>query len=115
MNKSLLRQDGVADSDTSLDTQSSTVTFKKGKAIDFGKLAKAVDSAGFKAAEIKIWARGTVERSDGQLALKVSGTGQTLLLKGDAADLRTGQEVRVVGNVEFDKKPSILIVERVEK
>lgn len=115
MNKSLLRQDGVADSDTSLDTQSSTVTFKRGKAIDFGKLAKAVDSAGFKASEIKIWARGTVERSDGQLALKVSGSNQVLPLKGEAANFKPGEEVRVVGNVEFDKKPSTLIVERVEK
>jgi hypothetical protein len=105
----------VADSNTSLDTQSSTVTFKKGKKIDFKKLAGAVDSAGFKAAEIKIWAKGTVEKSDGQVVLKVSGSNQTLPLKGEAAKLKVGEEVRVVGNVEFDKKHSILIVERVEK
>lgn len=105
----------MADSNTSLDTQSSTVTFKKGKVIDFQKLAKAVDSAGFKAAEIKIWARGTVEKSDGQLALKVSGSDQALPLRGDISKLKAGEEITVVGNVEFDKKPSTLIVERVEK
>ena len=115
MNKSLLRQDGVADSNTSLDTQSSTLTFKKGKTVDFGKLAKAVDSAGFKASEIKIWARGTVEKSNGQLALKVSGSNQTIPLKGEAAKLEPGKELRVVGNVEFDKKPPLLVVEKVEK
>lgn len=115
MNKSLLRQDGVANSDTSLETQSSTVTFKKGKAIDFGKLAKAVDSAGFKAAEIKVWAKGIVEEADGKVSLRVSGSNQILPLKGDAAKLKAGEEVVVVGNVEFDKKPSTLIVERVEK
>jgi hypothetical protein len=105
----------VADSNTSLETQSSTVTFKKGKVVDFGKLAKAVDSAGFKAAEIKIWAKGTVEKSDGQVVLKVSGSNQTLPLKGEVAKLKAGEEVTVVGNVEFDKKPPTLIVERVEK
>lgn len=105
----------MADSDTSLDTQSSTVTFKKGKAIDFGKLAKAVDSAGFKAAEIKIWARGTVEKSDGQVFLKVSGSNQTLPLKGEVAKIKAGEEVTVVGKVEFDKKPASLVIENVEK
>lgn len=105
----------MADSNTSLDTQSSTVTFKKGKVIDFGKLGRAVDSAGFKAAEIKIWAKGTVEKSDGQVVLKVSGSNQTLPLKGEVAKLKAGEEATVVGNVEFDKKPSTLIVERVEK
>lgn len=105
----------MADSNTSLDTQSSTVTFKKGKIIDFGKLGGAVDSAGFKAAEIKIWAKGTVEKSDGQVVLKVSGSNQTLPLKGEVAKLNAGEEVMVVGNVDFDKKPSTLIVERVEK
>lgn len=104
----------MADSNTSLDTQSSTVTFKKGKVIDFGKLGGAVDHAGFKASEIKIWVRGIVEKSDGQVVLKVSGSNQTLLLKGELAKLKAGEEVRVVGNVEFDKTPSTLIVERVD-
>ena len=115
MNKSLLRQDGVADSNTSLETQSSIVTFKKGQVVDFGKLAKAVDSAGFKASEIKIWARGTVNQSSGKFSLTVSGSNQTLPLKGKVAELKTGEEVMVAGNVEFDKKPPTLIVERVEK
>lgn len=105
----------MADSDTSLKTQSSTVTFKKGKKIDFKKLAGAVDSAGFKAGEIKIWARGTVEKSGGQLAFKVSGSDQTFPLKGEVANIKPGEEATVVGNVEFDKAPSALVVERVEK
>ncbi len=105
----------MADSNTSLETQSSTVTFKKGKVIDFGKLAKAVDSAGFKAAEIKVWAKGIVEEVDGKVSLRVSGSNQTLPLKGEVAKLKAGEEVMVVGNVEFDKQPFALIVERVEK
>ena len=105
----------MADSDTSLKTQSSTVTFKKGKKIDFKKLAGAVDSAGFKASEIKIWARGTVEKSGGQLVLKVSGSDQPFPLGGEVANIKPGEEATVVGNVEFDKTPSTLIVESVEK
>ena len=116
MNKSLQRQDGVEKSNTSLETQRATVTFKKGKVIDFQKLAKAVDSAGFKASEIKIRATGTVEESDGQLALKVSGSNQTLPIKGDAEKLKglTGKEVKVAGNLEFHKKPLTLVVESIE-
>lgn len=117
MNKSLLRQDGVADSNTSLETQSSTVTFKKGKVIDFTKLAKAVDSAGFKAGEIKIWAKGTIEEANGKPSFKVSGSNQTFPLKGEESKLKelSGKEVTVVGKVEFDKKPPCLVVESVEK
>lgn len=107
----------MADSNTSLETQSSTVTFKKGKVIDFGKLGGAVDSAGFKAAEIKIWATGRVEEADGELALKVSGSNQTFPIKGNEQKLKglVGKEVKVVGKLEVDKKPPSLIVESVEK
>lgn len=108
----------MADSNTSLDTQSSTVTFKKGNVIDFGKLAKAVDSAGFKAGEIKIWARGTVEQVDGKPSLKISGSDQILPLTNNeqAAKLKDflGKEIKVVGKLEFDKKPPPLIVEGFE-
>ncbi|MBI2986528.1 MAG: hypothetical protein HYY45_07155 [Deltaproteobacteria bacterium] len=108
----------MADSNTSLETQSSTVTFKKGKVIDFGKLAKAVDSAGFKASEIKIWARGIVEQAGGKLLLKVSGSNQTLPLTEDeqAAKLKglLGKEIRVVGKLEFDKTLPSFILESFE-
>jgi hypothetical protein len=118
VNKSLLRQDGVADSNTSLETQSSTVTFKKGQAIDFGKLAKAVDTAGFKAAEIKIWATGSIVEHDGRLALKVSGSDQTfpLVENEQAAKLKAAlvKEIKVVGRVEFQETPPRLLVESVE-
>lgn len=88
----------MADSNTSLDTQSSTVTFKKGKVIDFEKLAKGVDSAGFKAAEIKIWATGTVEKSDGQVVLKVSGSNQTLPPQGRGGKAQGGRGSKGGGN-----------------
>lgn len=118
MNKSLLRQAGVADSNTSLDTQSSTVTFKKGNVIDFGKLAKAVDSAGFKAGEIKIWAKGTISRTNGKLSLIVSGTNQSFPLKENeqTAKLKDflGKEIKVVGKLEFDQKPPPLVLESFE-
>lgn len=109
----------MADSNTSLETQSSTVTFKKGKVIDFQKLAKAVDSAGFKAAEIKVWARGVVEEADGKVSLRVSDSNQMLPLTNNeqAAKLKDflGREVRVVGKLELDKRPPSLILESVEK
>ena len=118
MNKSLLRQDGVADSNTSLETQSSTVTFKKGKVIDFAKLAKAVDTAGFKAEEIKIWASGSIVEEDGRLTLKVSGSNQTLPLTENeqTAKLKAtlGKEIKVVGKVELKESPPRLVVERFE-
>lgn len=115
MNKSLLRQDGVADSNTSLETQSSTVIFKKGQVIDFGKLAKAVDTAGFKAGEITIWATGSLAQLGGELALKVSGSNQTFPLVEDehTAKLKgaLGKEITMVGKVEFQEAPPRLVVE----
>lgn len=118
MNKSLLRQDGVADSNTSLEDQSSTVVFKKGQAIDFSKLAKAVDKAGFKAGEIKIWASGSIVEHDGRLTLKVSGSNQILPLVENDQTVKLkatpGREIKVVGKVEFQEKPPGLVVESFE-
>lgn len=115
MNKSLLRQDGVADSNTSLETQSSTVIFKKGQVIDFGKLVKAIDRAGFKAGEITIWATGSITQLGGELALKVSGSNQTfpLVENEQTAKLRVavGKEITVVGKVELQKAPPRLAAE----
>ena len=103
-------------SKTDLDTQSSTLTFKPGKAIDFGKLAKAVDTAGFTPGEIKVWATGRIEIADGQITFKVSGSNQTfpLVNNGLAATLKAaqGKEIKVIGRVEFKETPSRLIVER---
>lgn len=108
----------MADSNTSLETQSSTVIFKKGQVIDFGKLAKAVDKAGFKAGEIKIWATGSIVQLDGKLTLKVSGTNQTLPLveNEQTAKLKgpSGKEIKVVGKVEFQEKPPRLVIESFE-
>ena len=115
MNKSLLRQDGVADSNTSLETQSSTVIFKKGQLIDFSKLAKAVDKAGFKAGEIKIWVTGSIVQLDGKLTLQVGGSNQTFPLAENeqTAKLKAaqGKEIRVVGKVEPQESPPRLVVE----
>jgi hypothetical protein len=58
VSKSLRRLDVGQDVNTELSTQSSTLTFKPGKPIDFQALAQAVDKAGFKAGSITIWARG---------------------------------------------------------
>jgi len=82
-------------------------------------LAKAVDSAGFKASEIKIWARGVVQQTDGQLSLKVSDSNQTLPLSKNeqTAKLKDllGKEILAVGKLEFDKTPPSLILESFEK
>jgi hypothetical protein len=95
------------------------VTFKKGKVVDFQKLARAVDSAGFKAAEVKVWAKGTVEPGDGRLFFKVSGSGQSFPLKKNEQTAKLkgllGKEVRVVGKLEFEEKPLPLIVESIEE
>lgn len=108
----------MEDSNTSLETQSSTVIFKKGQVIDFGKLAKAVDKAGFKAGEIKIWATGSIVEDDGRLTLKVSGSNQTfpLVENEQTAKLKAapGKEIRIVGKVEFQEKSPRLVIESLE-
>ncbi len=108
----------MAESNTSLESQSSTVTFKKGNIIDFKKLAQAVDRAGFKASEIRVWARGIVEEVGGKVSLRVSGSNQTFSLreKEQTTKLKSlsGKEVSVAGKLELDKGPPTLIVESLE-
>ena len=115
MNQSLLRQDGVDSSKTDLETQSSTLTFKPGRLIDFGKLAKAVDTAGFTAREIKVWVTGRVEVVGGQTLFKVSGSDLTFPLVNNelAPTLKAaqGKEVKVIGNIEFTEAPAKLVLE----
>jgi len=115
VNKSLGRLDVVQHVETRLDTQSSTVTFKPGKPIDFAALAKAVDKADFKAGSITIWAKGTLSAAPaGHLMFTVSDSHQTFPVADspEAAQLKTmlGQEMPIVAQVQFDKTPPQLVL-----
>ncbi len=115
MSKSLGRLDVVRDVKTDLKTQSSTVTFKPGKPIDFRALADAVDKAGFKAAGLTIWAKGTLKLSDGAATFTVSGTGQPLPVAESPhlAGLKSeaGKEISLVATVYFKETPPRLVIE----
>lgn len=116
MGKSLGRLDAVRHVETSIQAQTSTVTFKRGKPVDFKAIAAAIDKAGFKAGEMTIWARGTLAGTpDGRLTFTPSGTSQTLPLAETpqlaALKGKIGQEVSLVAKVEFEKTPPQLIVE----
>jgi len=116
VSKSLGRLDAVRDAKADLKTQTATVTFKPGKPIDFRALAEAVDKAGFKAAVIRIWAKGMVNAGpDGRLTFTASGTSQTFPL-ADSPQLaklkdQVGKEVSLVAKVQFEKSPPALVVE----
>ncbi len=102
--------------ETSIQTQTSTVTFKRGKPVDFKALAAAIDKAGFKAGEMTIWATGRLaETPDRKLTFTSSGTGQTFALAGTpqraALKGKIGQEVSLMAKVEFENTPPQLIVE----
>jgi len=115
VSKSLGRLDVVRDVKTELKTQSSTVTFKQGKPIDFQALADAVDKAGFKAGAITISATGTLQvASDGRVTFTVSGTKQTFPL-ADSPQLAglngdRGKEISIVAKVEFQESPPRLVL-----
>lgn len=100
---------------TDLGTQSSTLTFKPARAVDFGKLAKAVDTAGFTAGEIKVWVTGRVEVAGGQTLFRVSGSDQTIPLVDNEAAAKLGaaqeKEVKVIAKVEFKETPAKLLIE----
>lgn len=115
MSKSLGRLDVVQTVKTELSTQSSTLTFKPGKPIDFHALADAVDKAGFKAGSITIWASGILrEAPDGHFSFTVSGTNQTLAVaeSPQLAKLKSevGREISLVGTVQFAETPPRLII-----
>ncbi len=114
MSKSLGRLDVVQDVKTELSTQSSTLTFKPGRPIDFRALADAVDKAGFKAGSITIWAKGMLKVSEGRATFAVSGTGQTFPV-GDSPQLaglkgEAGKEISIVAKVQFGEAPPRLII-----
>ncbi len=115
MSKSLGRLDAVRDVTTSLQTQSSTVTFKPGKPIDFKALAAAVDKAGFKAGTITIWAKGTLSvQPDGRATFTVSGANQSFPI-ADSPDLtqlkgQAGTEIAIVAKVLFTETPPRLVL-----
>lgn len=115
MSKSLRRLDVVQDAKTELDAQSSTVTFKPAKVIDFKALAEAVDKAGFKAGSITIWAKGALSAApDGGLVFTVSGSNQTFPIADtpEAAKQKAmvGQEMPIVARVQFDETPPRLVI-----
>lgn len=115
MSKSLGRLDVVQDVKTELKTQSSTLTLKPGRPIDFRALADAVDKAGFKVGSITIWAKGTLNvGADGRATFTVSGTNQTFPVADSPqlAGLRgeQSQEVSVVARVEFTETPPRLVL-----
>lgn len=115
MSKSLGRLDVVHDAKTELTTQSSTLTFKPGRPIDFRALADAVDKAGFKAASITMWAKGTLSMgSDGRATFTVSGTNQSFPVAESPrlARLRSeaGKEISIVAKVEFTETPPRLLL-----
>ncbi len=114
MSKSLGRLDVVRDAKTELKTQSSTVTFKPEKPIDFQVLADAVDKAGFKAGAITIWAKGTLNVSDGRATFTVSGTNQTFPVADSPqlTDLKreAGKEISIVAKVLFSETPPRLLL-----
>jgi copper chaperone CopZ len=114
VSKSLGRLDVVRDVKTELKTQSSTVTFKPGKPIDFRALADAVDKAGFKAGAITIWAKGSLRVSDGRATFTVSGTSQAFPVADSPqlAGLVSGgdKEVTIVAKVQFTETPPRLVL-----
>lgn len=114
MSKSLGRLDVVQDVKTELGTQSSTLTFKPRRPIDFRALADAVDRAGFKAGGITIWAKGMLKVSEGRATFTVSGTDQTFPV-GDSPQLaglkgEAGKEISIVAKVQFGETPPRLII-----
>jgi hypothetical protein len=114
VSKSLGRLDVVRDVKTELKTQSSTVTFKPGKPIDFRALADAVDKAGFKAGAITIRAKGRLNVSDGQATFTVSDTNQSFAV-GDSPQLaalkrEAGKEISIVAKVQFTETPPRLLI-----
>ncbi len=116
MSKSLGRLDVVRDVKTELSTQSSTLTFKPGRPIDFPALAAAVDKAGFKAEAMTIWAKGILSvGSDGRATFTVSGSNQTFPV-ADGPELvrlktEAGKEISLVAHVRFTEAPPRLVIE----
>jgi hypothetical protein len=99
--------DSVARSTTDYRTQITQVAFRPGRPVDFDSIIKAIDNAGFPAQAIRVVATGWVVDAQGQVAFKVSGTGQVFPL-GEGGQFQqavhvkgSGQLVRVTAVVDL--------------
>lgn len=81
--KKLKALDEIESVNTNLKSGMIEVALKQGKAVDIDRLNEAVRKSGFTPGDIKINANGTFTDSNGNPALKVSGTDQIFLLVGN--------------------------------
>ena len=103
----------------SLDTGETVILPEKNRSFDPAQIAKAVEAAGFSVGKVEVEAKGTLERVNDALALRVPGLDMLFLLEGDGAldglkKLDNDTEVSVSGVYqapERDEAPSITVEE----
>ena len=116
----LERLDGVQNAEVmSLDTGETVILAESDRSFDPAQIAKAVEDAGFSAGKVEIDVKGTLERVENALALRVPGLDSLLFLQGDEAldelkKLDNNNEVSVSGvydTPEGDEAPLITVEE----
>ncbi len=104
----------------SLDTGETVILAEPDHSFDPAQIAKAVEAAGFSAGKVKVDVKGTLERVENALALRVgyeSSLDMLILLEGDKASdelekLDNDTEVSVSGVFhapEGDKAPRLTV------
>ncbi len=103
----------------SLDTGETVILSEKDRSFDPAQIAKAVEAAGFSAGKVELGVKGTLERVENALVLRVPRLDMLFLLKGDEAldelkKLDDDTEVSVSGvfhAAEGDETPWITVEE----
>jgi hypothetical protein len=101
----------------SLDTGETVILAEPDHSFDPAQIAKAVEAAGFSAGKVKVDVKGTLERVENALALRVPSLDMLILLEGDKASdelekLDNDTEVSVSGVFhapEGDKAPRLTV------
>ena len=103
----------------SLDTGEIVILAESDRSFDPAQIAKAVQAAGFSVGKVEVDVRGTLERVENALALRVPSLDMLFLLQGDDAldelkKLDSDTEVDVSGAYhapEGDEPPRITVEE----
>ena len=103
----------------SLDTGETVILAGSDRSFDPAQIAKAVDAAGFSVGKVEVDVKGTLERVENALALRVPSLDMLFLLEGDETlnelkKLDNDTEVSVSGAYhapEGDEAPRITVEE----
>lgn len=122
MRVALKAVNGVENVEVSLNRGNAVVTMKPGNNVSFRDIQRAITKNGFVVNDTKVEVSGQILRSNGQLAVQVTGTNDNYSVSFDKPDLQksvepVGRKMRLSGTLppaKPGKMPDMMMVSAVK-